>query len=187
MIKYRIFDRKDIGSRVNGRLALRYSEDDFYNILNGKAWDNKKYPPFRDAESVKVINEIDKAKFVKNEWYAMITPFGKTCLSALSSGSKYALTVINNSKHGIYTTYGLVGSNVWELLAELDMDILLALDEPAYSPDLYDYIIEECEEYNGKKIDIYVHNKDMIKKAYVKEGVKHLSEFSVYIGEKYFQ
>ena len=147
MLRFRQFKRNDIILHTTDRKVRLYNENIFYSLLNGDACKKEKFAPFRDEESLRVITELDKATLVDGEWYAMVTPFGKTCLSALSSGAKYALTVIENSKHGIYTEFSVVGDNVWKLLSELDIDILIAVTSSKHGDnyilfDVTEFIIE---------------------------------------------
>lgn len=75
MIRFRIADIKEVFE--NEKLVL-YEKRDFYRLLEGDALADEKFPPFRDAESMRLIREIDKAEFVENDWYSMVTPYGRT-------------------------------------------------------------------------------------------------------------
>ncbi len=178
MIKARIVDRSDFWNRKKGFSAAEYSENSFFRLLNGDALAEEKFPPFRDEESLRIIEEVDHATLVEEEWYAMVTPFGKTCLSALSGGSKYALTVIYNSRNGVYTEYFHAGENVWKILGELPMDILIAVpqSEVLYldtRPIYQDYILENYI-YEGKEMPAYVHNTIGLE-PYIEDGCIHTS------------
>lgn len=99
---------------------------DFHDLLCGNAGVEEKYPPFRDKESAELIRTCNYSEFVEGEWYAMITEYGKTCLEACCGSVRYALTVIANSRRGIYTELGSAGDNVWRYLAGIEMEILIA-------------------------------------------------------------
>lgn len=167
MIRLRLCDMGDYSS-ISGhrRIAKWYErERDFLDILNGNIWEEEKYPPFRDAESAGLIHAIDKAEFVEGDWYSMVTQYGRTCLSALCSGAKYGLTVISNSKKGFYTDItgdAGAGDNVWEYLAGLEMDILLAYPYKEFLKDgifpLYlprPFIVENFR-YQGEVLEAVV-------------------------------
>ena len=180
MIKVRFVDSFP-NSFADKKRAISYSEEDFYGILNGRAWVDEKYAPFRDEESLRFIEEVDKATLVEGEWYAMVTPFGKTCLSALSGGTKYALVLVANSAKGVYTEYFHAGENVWKILGELPMDILIAIRRkdmifPWNCPMYCDYVLENYL-HEGKETVAYVHNKEYFTEPYFKEGYWHISGF----------
>ncbi len=188
MIKFRVFKEDDvIWTKEKGKILLNYDVDMFYTILNGNILDDGKYPPFRDKESLRVINEIDHAEIVENEWYAMVTPFGKTCLSALSDSSKYALALIYNSRRGKYTTFQALGSNAWKLLANLDIELLIGITEKIPRPYYIDYIVEKYyEDENGQSMDTMLH-KDKIGESYIKDGIIHAENYEDYIAEFKFE
>lgn len=176
MIKVRIVDGDDFYNPQKGFSAVQYSEESFLRLLNGDAGAEEKFPPFRDEASMRFINEVDRATVIEEEWYAMITPFGKTCLSALSGGSKYALTVIHNSRNGVYTEYYHAGENVWKILGELPMNILIAVPQGGVlyldtRPIYQDYILENYI-YEGREMPAYVHNTIGLE-AYFKDGCIH--------------
>jgi len=85
-------------------------------------------PPFRDPESLLFIHEVDRGRLVKGDWYSYVSPFGRTCMSSLSGGTQYALTLIYYSRRNVYTTYEPYGEDIWQRLQGLDMDILVAYD-----------------------------------------------------------
>ncbi len=88
--------------------------------------DEPRVPPFRNPESLLFIREVDDGHLVDGDWYSYVSPFGRTCMSSLCGGTRYALTVIYNSRKGIYTAFAGYGEDIWQRLKSLDMDILVA-------------------------------------------------------------
>jgi len=131
LIRLRLCDMDDYSSYTGHKRIAKWYEREmgFFEILNGNYWEKEKFPPFRDAESAGMIRSVAEAEFVEGDWYSMVGPYGRTCLAALGSGMKYGLTVIANSRKGFYTDItgdAGAGENVWQYLAGLEMDILLA-------------------------------------------------------------
>lgn len=156
MIRFRIVDGMEMFT--NDKLRF-YERRDFYWLLEGNILSDERFPPFRDAESLRLIQEIDHAELVENDWYSMITPYGRTCMSALCGSTRYGLVVIHNSKKGYYTRLGSAGANVWKVLADLPMDILIvtireALFQFTFPSDVP--CILENYPYQGKQIDLVV-------------------------------
>ena len=188
MIRLRLCDFEDyVGTTARRILARWYTrERDFLDILNGNFWEEEKFPPFRDAESAELICSIDKAEFVEGDWYSMVTPYGRTCLSALSSGTKYGLTVISNSRKGIYTDLtgdAGAGDNVWEYLAGLEMDILVAYPYKEFLKDgvlpLYlkpPYIVENFR-YQGEALEAVVTTENIFSLPEYRNGKLHVEPF----------
>lgn len=119
----RVKSMKEEAFYKNSRIDNR-NKTTFYALLGGCM--NPEEPPFRDKESLKIIEEIDKGKLVGDDWYSYRSPLGRTCMCHLSGGAQYALTCIANSRRGIYTAYKNCGKDIWERLGDLDMDILIA-------------------------------------------------------------
>ena len=122
MIRIRIVDEEEM---CDTSKYVIYKEEMFYRLLEDDL-------PFRDEESVRLIHEIDQARFVEGDSYSMITPFGRTCLSALCGGTKYGLTALDAARKGKYISWKSVGSNVWKLLADLTTDIKIAANKNDY-------------------------------------------------------
>lgn len=175
MIKIRLVKKEELHSiRINDCRIVQYETEDFFRILNGNTWDEEKFPPFRDEYSQRLIKEVDNAEFVADDWYSIVTPHGRTCLSALCSGTKYGLTVIHYSLCGMYTTFKYIGENVWEILNQLPIDILIALPVE----EIHNYLLFPAEmlpleienyPYEDRVVRCILHNKD--EKEYFKEGV----------------
>ncbi|HIR13420.1 MAG TPA: hypothetical protein IAB31_05805 [Candidatus Choladousia intestinavium] len=126
MIRLRLINREEAYQK-KGEYAF-YQEKDFLRLLGGSILEGWKQPPFRDPESQLFIREIDEGRFVEGDWYSYISPFGRTCMSSLCGGTKYALTVIKNSRAGRYTVLAGYGDDIWQRLGRLDMDILVWFD-----------------------------------------------------------
>lgn len=183
MLRMRKFEIIDLWNSQGDKRGVYYEEvKSFLDLLNGDAISEEKFPPFRDAESLRLIQEVDNAELVDGEWYAMVTPYGKTCLSALCSGTQYGLTVIDNSRKGLYTRYMPVGENVWKLLAELSMDILIAVTEDDIGDSLWnirvdnDYIFENYD-YHGQSVEAYVHANKLVRVLYFENNRLHTDRF----------
>lgn len=100
---------EDNGYTVPG--WCRYNADMMIRDILG-TFEEPRVPPFRDPESLLFIHEIDRGRLVKGDWYSYVSPFGRTCMSSLSGGTQYALTLIYNSRRNIYTTYELYEEDI---------------------------------------------------------------------------
>lgn len=102
--------------------------------------------PFRDEASLKFIREIDRGELVEGDWYSYVSPFGRTCMSSLCGGTKYALTCINNSRSGVYTLYENYERDIWGRLEKLDEKILIAFNpcKDSYGVPTIPYNIHHC-------------------------------------------
>ena len=167
MIKVKLYDSKknkkeDIGKK---RILSNNIEHDFLRLVQGNIFEERKKPPLRDEDSLKFINEVDRAEFVGGEdWYSIVTPYGRTNVTALCSGTQFALVLIDNSKGGLYTDiHGMwgYGEDIWGKLAELSVDILVAFDirkidgHSSELPILSDYMIENYP-YKGGTVEVHV-------------------------------
>lgn len=108
-----------------------YNRETFVKDVLG-SFDEPRVPPFRDPESLLFIREIDHAHLVDGDWYSYVSPFGRTCMSSLCGGTQYALTVIYNSRKGIYTAFAGYGDDIWQRLQNLDMEVLVVLNPAHY-------------------------------------------------------
>lgn len=145
-----------------------YDRKSFYHLVQGYPGEEKTGPPFRDDDSVKFIREIDHAHFVENDWYSVVTPFGRTNMTALCGGTQYALTVIANSRQGFYTPFKGYEADIWSRLASLSMDVLICFCLNIYSenhyylpfdPDTRKKVVIENYRYNGKEVEAYLTNR----------------------------
>lgn len=156
-----------------------YNKEDFYHLVQGSVGEENKEPPFRDEDSLKFIKEIDHAEFVGgDDWYSIVTPFGRTDVTALCGGTRFALVILHNSKRGIYTSIGYhpaYGEDIWSRLAEVSTDILVAFDmtkldqHSPYLPIETDYMIENYP-HGEKEITAYI-GYDTHQGGYWKDGV----------------
>lgn len=169
MIKVRFYDfRKN--SDFDKQKICFYDEKTFYRIVEGNICSKEKRKPFRDEDSLRFIHEIDRAEFVDgDDWYSIVTPYGRTNITALCGGTRYALTLIDNSKRGLYTDisrFGGYGEDIFSRLADCSIDILIAYDFSKVNrhyPELpvrADYMIENFP-YEGTEIGVYVRQKSL--------------------------
>ncbi len=183
LIHVRIFRNEELRQCNQEWNYSYYSEENFYRLLNGCAVVKDKFPPFRDEESVQLIRKIDNAEFVEGDWYSIITPFGRTCLSALCSSTKYALVLLDNSKRNIYTQIRLIGENVWDVLNELSMPIKIGVTQNdihkifisgfCRSP----YVIDNFN-YQGKTYVAYVDNRVYSKAPIIKDDILYIGKIN---------
>lgn len=171
MIKVKLYDssKDDIEERREQRIIL-YSREDFFHIINGNIGDAEKQRPFQDEDFLRFIREIDRAEFVGGEdWYSIVTPYGRTNVTALCGGTQYALALIDNSRRGIYTdisNFSGYGEDIWSRLATAGTDILIAYDIqkiPGNYPEipvLADYVIENYP-YEGSTVEAYVRRHSL--------------------------
>ena len=156
MIHIKIASDKEM---LNMKKCCNYSENDFYRIL-----ESTDEIPFQDMESRKLIREIDHAERIEGDRYAMMTPTGKNCLTALSPDCKYGLTAIHYSRSGIYLRFCNVEKKVWEILADLPMDICIVIPQdefvPPYQIPLADITENIMIENNASEM-IYDWKKDI--------------------------
>lgn len=160
-----LYNVEDFAQALTDRSICIYDSSCFINLVNGSIAEENKVPPFRDEDSARFIHEIDHAEFVEDDWYSIITPYNRTCLTALCGGTQYALTVINNSRYGIYTSYDGYGNDIWNRLADLSIDVLiyirtdkLNVSFPAlpFAFGFDETALIENYRYEGNEIEVYV-------------------------------
>ena len=190
MIKVRLYNsRKDTLDSIRERnIASNYTERDFFWLVQGSICDKEKKPPFRDEDSLRFIREIDKAELVGGEdWYSVVTPFGRTNVTALCGGTKFSLVLINNSRHGLYTAIDEgqgYGEDIWGRLADLSTDILVAFDlsklDPSFAslPIMADYEVENFP-YEGREVRAVI--------SYQKYVREHMEDGVYYGGNTFFE
>ena len=73
---------------------------------------------FRDTESLELMRAIDGAE--RTGEFGVITPYGKSCITCLSSGCKAGLLILDCSRKGLVPIVDadIAGDNVWEWLHE---------------------------------------------------------------------
>lgn len=100
-------------------------EHEYRHIIE---WHSK---AFKDEMSLKIMDAIDGAKRVGA--YGVRTPIGKSCITCLSSGCKFALLLWyfrENDHIVIVTDFGRGGNNVWEFIAEnFDCNLFMCKEE----------------------------------------------------------
>lgn len=106
-----------------------YHAEDFKYLVEGDSGRGVEEPPFRDEDSARVVHEAAHAEFVEHDWFSLVfQEGGRSCITALSEDIQYALTLVANSRKEIYTSYEWRGDDMWEVLADLSVDILLYLN-----------------------------------------------------------
>lgn len=165
MIRGKLYDsaKDSIEERKKQRIILCRKED-FFRIVEGK-WDKEKKRPFQDEDSLRFIRENDQAEFVGgDDWYSIVTPCGRTNVTALCGDTRYALTLLHNSRRGTYTDitdFNDYGEDIWSRLTETASDILIAYDIQkvnGHYPELpihADYVIENYP-HEGGTAEAYV-------------------------------
>ncbi len=140
-----------------------YSCLDFKWLVEGSPCEEVEEPPFRDADSLKVLREVADAEFVKGDWFGIDFRYeGRSCITAVKECVQHALVAVANSRKGIYTSLEWYPEKGWEVLADLSMDILLYLEvwkiSPIYPlldiPDsVYGKILIENHRYENRRVD----------------------------------
>ena len=183
MMRIRLISEPEWGSRRQENRLTSYDESCFFDLLREKG-------TFDDEASIQLLTYLHGEEAVRERWYSRVTPGGKPCLSAISQEAKYGLTVIANSRKGIYTEIeedftefevesrmeGSVSVDsglplVWNAFAALDMDILLVYRKKNFSfgwdiPVENDFLLENYPGENGP-MEVWV------KEAFVEKGETH--------------
>lgn len=112
--------------------------------------------PFHDEVSKRLMKAIDGAEYV-GVW-EVETRYGITPLTSLSSGCCLGLLLIHfnkeKTKRLVHTNFVRAGSNVWQFLYNLDIDITFCISE--YDDQTYslDYCFDDMPvKYNGEVIE----------------------------------
>ena len=173
MIRIKLFyTRQDYLKALSERdiPICEYNNKSFYYLVQGCPGEEKSGPPFRDADSVRFIREIDHARFVEDDWYSVVTPLGRTDMTALCGGTQYALTVIANSRRGIYTSFKGYEDDIWSRLASLSVDVLIYFCLNIYSedhrylpfkPETRKKVVVENYRYNGEEIEVRLTDRSI--------------------------
>lgn len=97
-------------------VCLRNGQDverEFFEFLNFHDY------AFWDEDSLLAMKKIDSAR--RRGDYGVITPFGESCISCLSIGCKFALTVLFYKQYyqaKLLVQWDVAGMDVWEWLAD---------------------------------------------------------------------
>ena len=186
MIKVKLYDssKMDIEECRRQKITL-YGRKTFLHIVEGYSGEEEKEPPFGDADSLRFIHEIDKAEFVGGEdWYSIVTPYGRTNVTALCGGTQYALILIDNSRRGLYTDisdFGGYGEDIFRRLATVSIDILIAYDVKKVDgnspelPILTDYMIENYP-HEGGTVEAYVSYANYAR-LHLEDGKYHTGRY----------
>lgn len=121
-----------------------YDESRFYDLLREKG-------DFTDKESLALLRHLHGEQAVQEKWYSRTTADGRPCIPAISPEAMYGLVVIENSRQGRYTPIveafadfavqermeNCMGDHVnpliWQVFAQLDMEILLTFRKKDFS------------------------------------------------------
>ena len=182
-MRIRLISEPERGSMRQENRLSSYYEGHFFDLLREKG-------TFDDEASIQLLTYLHGEEAVTERWYSRVTPDGKPCLSAISQEAKYGLTVIENSRKGVYTEIeedftefevesrmeGSVSVDsglplVWNAFAALDMDILLVYRKKDFSfgwdiPVENDFLLENYPGENGP-MEVWV------KGAFVEKGETH--------------
>jgi len=176
MIRIRFMNEDQLRDAAAAEKLHSYTADSFYSILRGDG-ESPPAPPFRDAESLALLHRIDGAVPLENDWYSVQLPYGRSHFCALSDEVKYGLTVLSNSRKGIYTTFVDVSEaaedcfysekirpSVWDVLGTIDMEVYIAfpirmlgllLSIPIDVPFLLENHLEDGREVEAWVSDTY--------------------------------
>ncbi len=185
MIRVKFYNSKQKNFDERKERIADFNVRDFYRLVEGIAGIENKTPPFRDADSMRFIREIDHAEFVEGDWYSIVTPFGRTNVTALCGGTRFALVVLHNSRLGVYTNikyHPSYGEDIWSRLGVVSVDILVAFDisklDPSspYLPIRADYMIENYP-YQEKIVPAHIA---------CNRGGEMCFKDGVYFGDNYF-
>lgn len=133
-----------------------YRDEDFGYLVEGEPGRGVEGPPFRDEDSARVINEAAHAEFVDHDWFSIVSKEGRrSCVTALREDIRYALTLVANSRKKIYTSYEWRGDDMWEVLADLSVDILLYLEVSGFDVT---YPVIDLPEAVYHKVEIVNHD-----------------------------
>lgn len=180
MIKVKFYNsKKDTLEDIREKKILdNFTEGDFFRLVQGNIGSERKEAPFRDGDSLKFISEVDRAEFVGGEdWYSVVTPYGRTNVTALCSGTQFALVMIENSRNGFYTAVDGqgYGEDIWGRLADLSIDVLAAFDlsrlDPSFAslPIEADYEVENFP-YGGTEVRAVISHNNL-DRGYMKDGI----------------
>lgn len=162
-------------------------EKEFVKIIN---WNKD---AFWDEESLQLMRDIDSAE--RRGEYGVITPIGESCITCLSTGTKFGLLVLRNLKYNpdrkLIVNGARAGNNVWDWLIKHTTAHLYILWEDF---EEYDYIffmkyrnLEYCYEgkiYNGSnRTELYSLVDELKEKRY---ALTKESEAKAYEKYKFF-
>ena len=165
MIRVRLFTEKewfDLGilnkeHEYGVRDAMNYFK---WRLLDTAYADEVKIP-FRDAESLQFLKETYGIRFISDcDWYSVWCEESRSDITCLYDTIQWGLAAIDMSKKGIYAKFKGAEEKIWECLAKLPIDILIAM--PVHEMGLHheairgaEYIIENYP-YDNKVIEVNV-------------------------------
>ena len=98
MMRVRLLSEPEYRQMLREGTCREYRESNFYTLLREKG-------NFTDEASCSLLRTLHGDAAVEGKWYRRTTPEGKPCLPAISAEVKYGLTVIENSRQGVYTNF----------------------------------------------------------------------------------
>lgn len=173
--------------RILDLRCTREIEDTFKRIVE---WEEK---AFRDKESLEFMKKIDGA--VRQGDYGVVTRFGKSCITCLSTGCKLGLLLLyyrNEKRPHIITQFEAAGDNVWNCLRKdygvelymLRLDAYRGLSEN-YCSDMEDArIIIDGILFSEKKKDIREKYDRYIEEQFIVTKEKEEQAYSKYADSK---
>ena len=145
MIRVKLLSEPEYHQMLQNGACREYSEGDFYELLREQG-------DFTDEASGQLLRTLHGNAAVEEKWYRRTTPEGMPCLPAISPEARYGLTVIANSRKGVYTNIEnsfttfevedrmeptLGGDSdiplVWDAFAAMDLDVLLVFRRKNFS------------------------------------------------------
>lgn len=192
MIRVKLLSEPDYEQMCREQSCTVYRESDFFELLREKK-------VFSDVDSCRLLRLLHGDAAVEQRWYGLVTQEGKPCLPAISQEAKYGLTVIENSRRGVYTDivdeftefqvearmgdqsgrHGAIPL-VWDAFAALEVDILLFFRKKDFSfgwdiPLKNGFLLEN---YPGEEGPIEVQvRKDRFGDPVEENGVLQVSNF----------
>ena len=145
MIRVKLLSEPDYRTLLWTQGAFRaYEERQFYDLLREKG-------DFTDAESLALLRHLHGEEAVAGKWYRRTTAAGTPCIPAISPEAMYGLVVLENSRKGCYTPIEEAFTDfeveqrmegrmedhhnplIWQVFAQLDLDILLTFRKKEFS------------------------------------------------------
>lgn len=113
MLTVTVLDQGEYPDRAVFLRDTEAVEREFLSILNFRR------EAFRDEDSLALMEAIDSAK--RQGDYGVVTPFGESCITCLSTGCKFGLLMLYYRKYKQVkpiVQLDEIGSNVWKWLSE---------------------------------------------------------------------
>lgn len=157
-------------------------ESEFYHIVE---WEEE---AFKDELSLKLMKEIDHAERTGD--YEVVTPFGKSCITCLSTGGKLGLIFLyyRGIDRKIITDFSRAGTNVWEFLSKnTDITFYMLRKANTYWPDDGENLelVIDGRRYSGKNfLDLLHLDKEWFDELCKMTKEKEEKAYENYISQK---